>query len=74
MMNLLLRKSRDEQIPIEIIYLSDSNHFTQRKIIVKRYDDDSITAFCLLRRQIRNFKHHNILSLMPIKSRNLTIS
>ncbi|WP_071393942.1 hypothetical protein [Bacillus tuaregi] len=66
-MKLLIHKSLSEQVPIEMIYLSDKQQFTQRKIVVKQVDDDYIKAFCLLRGQTRIFKRDNILSIMPIR-------
>jgi len=64
-MDGLLIRSIEEHIPLEIIYLADSQEFSQRKLIVKEVNDDYIRAFCLTRKQIRTFKRENILSIMP---------
>ncbi|MEH7354651.1 hypothetical protein V7150_13915 [Neobacillus drentensis] len=64
-MDGLLIRSIEEHIPLEIIYLADSQEFSQRKLIVKEVNDDYIRAFCLTRKQIRTFIRENILSIMP---------
>ncbi|WP_394235352.1 hypothetical protein [Niallia oryzisoli] len=66
-MKLLINKSLTEQIPIEMIYLSDKQQFTQRKIVVHQVDGEYIRAYCFLRNQNRIFKLKNILSLMPVR-------
>ncbi|WP_338449007.1 hypothetical protein R4Z09_22755 [Niallia oryzisoli] len=66
-MQLLINKSLTEQIPIEMIYLSEKNQFTQRKIVVKQLDGEYIRAYCFLRRQTRVFKRKNVLSIMPVR-------
>jgi predicted DNA-binding transcriptional regulator YafY len=58
-------RSIEENIPLEMIYLSDDNQLSQRKLIVKEVDEEYIRAYCLLRKQIRTFRRQNILSIMP---------
>ncbi|MEQ2525778.1 hypothetical protein WMO40_03605 [Bacillaceae bacterium CLA-AA-H227] len=71
-MDRLLLRSLNEQIPVEMIYLSTTNQFTKRKIIVTHINDTTIRAYCYLRKQSRLFKIENILSVMVIKQfRNL---
>lgn len=64
-MNQLFLRSINEHIPVEVIYLSEDQKFSQRKLIVKEINDDYILAYCLLRKQMRLFKIDNILSIMP---------
>jgi predicted DNA-binding transcriptional regulator YafY len=64
-MNNLFLKSKNENLPLEIIYLSEDQQFSQRKLIVKEINDDYILAYCLLRKQMRTFRVENILSIMP---------
>ena len=64
MFNGLLERSLRENIPLEMIYLSNHNQITQRKIIVKQHAASSIRAYCYLRKQTRIFKIENILSVM----------
>jgi predicted DNA-binding transcriptional regulator YafY len=64
-MDGLLLRSIEENIPLEIIYLSQDKQISQRKLIVKEVNDEYIRAYCLLRKQIRTFRRENILSLMP---------
>lgn len=73
-MNKLLSKSLDEQIPVEMIYISSSNQITQRKIIVKEINGSTIRAYCFMRRQARLFKVEQILSLMPVRTFHKEIS
>lgn len=64
-MDGLFLRSIEENIPLEIIYLSEDQTLSQRKLIVKEMNDDYIRAYCLLRKQIRTFRRENILSIMP---------
>jgi predicted DNA-binding transcriptional regulator YafY len=64
-MDGLLLRSIEENIPLEIIYLSQDQQISQRKLIVKEVNDEYIRAYCMLRKQIRTFRRENILSLMP---------
>ncbi|MDR7076588.1 putative DNA-binding transcriptional regulator YafY [Neobacillus niacini] len=64
-MDGLLLRSIEENIPLEIIYLSQDQQISQRKLIVKEVNDEYIRAYCLLRKQVRTFRRENILSLMP---------
>jgi predicted DNA-binding transcriptional regulator YafY len=71
-MNQLFRRSINEHIPVEVIYLSEDQKFSQRKLIVKEMHNDYIRAYCLLRKQVRTFRIDNILSVMPVaRSNNL---
>lgn len=45
-MNYLLKKSLTEAIPVEIIYQSKNNEFTERTILVKAKNETYITAYC----------------------------
>ena len=64
-MDGLLLRSIEENIPLEMIYLSSNQQISQRKLLVKEVNDEYIRAYCLLRKQIRTFRRENILSLMP---------
>jgi predicted DNA-binding transcriptional regulator YafY len=64
-MDGLLLRSIEENIPLEMIYLSQDQQISQRKLIVKEVNDEYIRAYCLLRKQVRTFRRENILSLMP---------
>jgi len=66
-MQLLINKSLTEQIPLEMIYLSEKQQFTQRRIVVKQLNGEYIRAYCFLRGQTRVFKRNNILSIMPVR-------
>ncbi|MEH7115485.1 hypothetical protein V7124_24460 [Neobacillus niacini] len=64
-MDGLLLHSIEENIPLEMIYLSEDQQISQRKLIVKEINDEYIRAYCLLRNQVRTFRRDNILSIMP---------
>ncbi|CRK83433.1 hypothetical protein [Neobacillus massiliamazoniensis] len=64
-MDGLLQRSIEENIPLEMIYLSENQELSQRKLIIKDLNDEYIIAYCLLRKQIRTFRRENILSIMP---------
>jgi predicted DNA-binding transcriptional regulator YafY len=58
-------RSIEENIPLEMIYLTDDNQLSQRKLIVKEVNEEYIRAYCLLRKQFRTFRRQNILSIFP---------
>jgi predicted DNA-binding transcriptional regulator YafY len=64
-MNGLIQRSIEDHLPLEMIYLSESKQLSQRKLIVKEMDGDTIRAYCLLRKQMRTFRIENILSILP---------
>ncbi|MDP4084418.1 MAG: hypothetical protein Q8934_07335 [Bacillota bacterium] len=68
-MNGLIQRSIEEHFPLEIIYLSKNEELSQRKLIVKEVNGDSIKAYCLLRKEVRTFRLENILSIMPESNR-----
>ena len=55
----------EEHLPLEMIYLSENQQLSQRSMIVKEMNGDTIRAYCLLRKQIRTFRIENILSILP---------
>lgn len=61
-MKVLLEKSKIQQMPIEMIYLSEKGFLTQRTIIVKEVNEHYIKVYCFSKQQIRIFKTGNILS------------
>jgi predicted DNA-binding transcriptional regulator YafY len=61
-MKVLLEKSKNQQMPIEIIYLSEKGLITQRTIIVNEVNENYMKAYCFTNQQIRLLKTGNILS------------
>ncbi|OAS86672.1 hypothetical protein A6K24_03935 [Metabacillus litoralis] len=57
-----LNLSLENQVPIEIIYLSKCGEFSQRKVLVRRISKEKVVAYCYLRNQIRSFSLDQILS------------
>lgn len=68
-MKTMLLKNWEEGTPLEIIYLSEKEHISQRRISIIDMKDDYIRAFCFLRQTKRTFKISNILSARLIQSR-----
>ncbi|OXS78677.1 hypothetical protein [Domibacillus enclensis] len=68
-MDFLLKASLEQQMPIEIMYLSERNVISRRTISVIRLDPQYIHAYCFTRKQKRTFKRGNILSAAKIRQR-----
>lgn len=66
----ILNRALLEQTPIEIIYMSQNGVLTQRLIKIIEINENTIKAFCLLRKRKRTFKLENILSASPKNKRN----
>ncbi|RDW17489.1 hypothetical protein CWR48_13265 [Oceanobacillus arenosus] len=65
----LIMRSMDNKEKIMIFYIDSNNNVTQRIIKVIDINDESIIAFCFLRKKVRTFSHENILSAGPIRKR-----
>jgi predicted DNA-binding transcriptional regulator YafY len=61
MKGLFLRSIENKE-KIIIFYVDSKNIVSQRYIRVIRMNEDSIVAFCYLRKKIRTFNMQNILS------------
>lgn len=68
-MNGLLKRSLESGELLEMIYLSDKNQLTQRKIKVIEIYSDTFRALCFVRRQPRIFKKSNVLSIGPVRKK-----
>ncbi|MDQ0174221.1 WYL domain-containing protein [Bacillus chungangensis] len=68
-MNGLLMRALESKEKLEIIYLSNSNEISQRKIRVIEVKQ-SIKVYCFLRKQYRVFSLSNILSMQPLKNKH----
>ncbi|OCA84224.1 hypothetical protein A8F94_16030 [Bacillus sp. FJAT-27225] len=66
-MNGMLLRSMEDNMPLEVIYLSKKNELTQRKMIIRAVKGNEVYAYCLLRGKMRTFKLENILSARPEK-------
>jgi len=65
----LLLTSKEDRLPIDIMYISSKGEITQRTIIVKNINEESISAYCLTKQQPRLFKLSNILSAAKQRNR-----
>ncbi|RDW15867.1 hypothetical protein [Oceanobacillus chungangensis] len=65
----LIMRSKDNKEKIMIFYIDSNNNVAQRIIRVIDINDESIIAFCFLRKKVRTFNHKNILSAGPVRKR-----
>jgi predicted DNA-binding transcriptional regulator YafY len=68
-MNSLLKRSLESGETLEMIYLSNNNEISQRKIKVIEIYAETFRAYCFTRRQPRIFKISNVLSIGPVRKR-----
>ncbi|MBN8192407.1 hypothetical protein JI667_09615 [Bacillus sp. NTK074B] len=62
-MLIKIQRSLKERQPIEMIYMNARLECTKRKVLVKRIEKDYITAYCLIRNDIRRFRIQDILAV-----------
>jgi predicted DNA-binding transcriptional regulator YafY len=70
-MNGLLLTSKEEKMPIELMYISEDQAITYRRVIVTSIDENYIKAFCFTRNQKRTFKRSNILAVAKPRERKV---
>ncbi|EIJ79093.1 hypothetical protein PB1_16089 [Bacillus methanolicus PB1] len=68
-MNGLLKRALESGETLEMIYLSDKNQLSQRKIKVVDISSNTFRAYCFSRRQPRTFKKSNVLSIGPVRKK-----
>ncbi len=51
---------------VEIIYVAKNGEISKRKIKVIHVSNQSITAYCFVKKARRSFLIDNILSLLPV--------
>ncbi|WP_280768088.1 hypothetical protein [Salipaludibacillus daqingensis] len=68
MMQGVLKRSFQENQPLEMIYMSAKGLVTKRRITVHYYDDEWVKGYCHLRKGVRSFKRLNILSILPMNA------
>lgn|GEM_PF-1600086 len=61
MVETVLKQAQSEGLPVIIIYQGEKE-ITQRRIYVRSMDEESVSAYCTLKRGLRRFKKKNILS------------
>ncbi|OKL36980.1 hypothetical protein [Domibacillus mangrovi] len=72
-MNGLLLTSKEEKMPIEIMYKAVDNTFTKHRIIVTAINQGYIKAYCFTRKQERMFKLENILAVAKLCGEKLNM-
>jgi predicted DNA-binding transcriptional regulator YafY len=65
----ILLRAIENQVLIEIIYLTKDGSISHRQIRVKEIFQNHIHAYCYLRKSCRNFTFSNILSISPVRKR-----
>jgi hypothetical protein len=66
---VILKRALTEDLPVIIIY-NGKNEITQRRIYIRGMDDESVTAYCSVKKGIRKFKRENILSAVLAEGEN----
>ena len=61
MVDTVLKQAMRDGLPVVIIYQGEKE-MTQRRIFVRGIEDESVTAYCTVKRGLRRFKKKNILS------------
>lgn len=69
-MNGLLISSKENRMPIELIYIASTGDISYRKILVTEIKESYIKAYCFTRRQTRTFKRSNILAAAKPRKHN----
>jgi predicted DNA-binding transcriptional regulator YafY len=66
-MDLVLKKSLENQNPIMVFYIDRAGTISERIVRVERMTDRYVQVYCYWRKQFRSFKKENILSADPLK-------
>ncbi|WP_281658029.1 hypothetical protein [Halobacillus sp. Cin3] len=61
-METVFKQSVKNKQVIDIIYLSEGRHWSQRSVRVIQNQPDAILAYCLQKRDVRTFLKKNIYS------------
>ncbi|MCU1808139.1 hypothetical protein NVV31_22465 [Cytobacillus firmus] len=61
-MKFLFDFSRENKIPIELIYINDAGKLTHRAVVVRNFTSEVILTLDIRKQQFRTFKRANILS------------
>ncbi|MGD7046244.1 transcriptional regulator [Jeotgalibacillus proteolyticus] len=59
-------RAMEQNLVVEMIYLSDRNEISHRKIKILQLNEYSMVAYCYLRKTRRTFSYRNILSSVPL--------
>jgi hypothetical protein len=58
---MILKQALLQDLPVIIIY-NGKDGMSQRRVFIRGMDEESITAYCTIKKGIRRFKRQNILS------------
>jgi hypothetical protein len=66
---MILKQALQEDLPVIIIY-KGKEEISQRRIYIRGMDNESVTAYCTVKKGIRKFKRENILSAALAENEN----
>lgn len=66
----LFHRCLKEQIPVEIIYLSEKGEWTKRIVLPRKLDGGAVLAFDLSKGGIRRFRMDRIFAALPAAKAN----
>lgn len=61
-MKCLFNFSRENKIPIDLIYMNDAGKLTHRAVVVRSFTSEVVLTLDVGKQQFRTFKRANILS------------
>ncbi|MFC5587530.1 transcriptional regulator [Sporosarcina soli] len=64
-----LLKSMDCNTELDMVYLAKDGRVTKRRVKVIQVGEESIRAYCYLRKSKRTFTIDNVLALVPVTRR-----
>ncbi|PAD22005.1 WYL domain-containing protein [Terribacillus saccharophilus] len=50
---------------VTMIYMAKDGSLTKRQVMIERINDESVTGYCFLRKQLRTFRVDRILAIQP---------
>ncbi|ARK29457.1 hypothetical protein [Halalkalibacter krulwichiae] len=62
-MEILLKRSVNSALKLEMIYQANDGCISQRVITVRSYNEQHLIAYCHVRKQKRMFRRDSVLSL-----------
>lgn len=62
-----LEKSMNEQLLLEMIYVTKEGELSKRKVLILAVKEHTFTAYCHLRRAKRTFCIDQVLAAFPVR-------
>lgn len=64
-----IKKSLNQNQVVDMIYMSNDDKFTKRRIRPYKIKGKSVIAYCFLRRSTRTFNVDNVLAVIPVTTK-----